>query len=153
MFFLIRFEIHLLIDDGSLNLSSHKQHWLRVRANNRHGCFPLFDWRGKNGRKEGSQVSIWIHENTCFSSPSVIHRGLTPHLVSISIALVALPHVKAQMHSCTKDRDLWLCCCHPLGSKPELTWKTGLTLWGFQGEEVFSLDYSFPLYKVQCKSD
>lgn len=59
-----------------------------------------------------------------------------PHLVPISIALVALPRVKAQMHSCTKDRDLWLCCCHPLGSRPELTWKTGLTLWGFQGEDT-----------------
>lgn len=81
---------------------------------------------GKERKKrEGSQVSTWIHENTCFSSPSVIHRGLTPHLVPISIALVALPRVKAQTRSCTKDRDLWLCDCQPLGSKPELTCGTG----------------------------
>lgn len=50
------------------------------------------------------------------------------------------------MHSCTKDRDLWLCCCHPLGSKPELTWKTGLTLWGFHREDTtfFSSQLQFP---------
>lgn len=81
--------------------------------------------RKKGKKREGSQVSVWIHENTCFSSPSVIHLGLTPHLVPISIALVALPRVKAQTHSCTKDRDLWHCDCQPWGSKPELTWRTG----------------------------
>lgn len=45
--------------------------------------------------------SAYIHENTCFSPPSGTHRGLTPHLVPISIALVALPPCQgpdAQLH-------------------------------------------------------
>lgn len=132
----IQFAIHLVIDGKSLNLSRHKLYSSRMRANNRHYSDHLFDLKKK--RKEKRGVSIWIHENTCFPSPSVIHQGLTPHLVPISIALVALPCVKAQMHSCTKDRDLWLCCCHPQGSKPELTWKMGFTPWGFQREDVKS---------------
>lgn len=52
----------------------------------------LKEKRKKEERKEeGSRVSSWSHENTCFSSHSLIHQGLTPHLVPISIALVALP--------------------------------------------------------------
>lgn len=65
-------------------------------------------------------------------------------MVPISIALVALPRVKAQMHSCTKDRDLWLCCCHPLGSEPELTWKTGCG--DFRGEGGRCPFQSTPLF-------
>lgn len=104
-----------------------------------------FSQEKRKKKREGSQVSTWIHENTCFFSPSVIHWGLTPHLVPISIALVALPRVKAQTHSCTKDRDLWLCDCQPLRSKPELTWWTGFALWGFQREDT-SFSYQVQLF-------